>query len=311
MKAVFIDAHGGLDVMRYGELADPVCGETGVIVDVHAASVNAADSQSRRGEYFRAPKFPHILGRDFSGLVSEIGSRVTALRPGDAVFGVCDLGLEGAYAEKIALESALVTRKPETVTHVEAAAAALAWLTAIVSIEHTLKLKPGERILIQGGAGGVGSFAVQLSKHIGAHVIATARAVNHDYLRALGADEVIDYEEMDFRLATAACDAVFDTIGGAVALASFDVLKPGGRAAFIASGIDAPPSPRRGVDSLRPLVGRSRTHLERIVALFEAGSVQVPAIETFPLAAAAAAHAVSETRHLRGKLVLQVRDPAG
>ena len=209
MKAVFIDAHGGLDVMRYGELADPVCGETGVIVDVHAASVNAADSQSRRGEYFRAPKFPHILGRDFSGLVSEIGSRVTALRPGDAVFGVCDLGLEGAYAEKIALESALVTRKPETVTHVEAAAAALAWLTAIVSIEHTLKLKPGERILIQGGAGGVGSFAVQLSKHIGAHVIATARAVNHDYLRALGADEVIDYEEMDFRLATAACDAVF------------------------------------------------------------------------------------------------------
>jgi len=308
VKAVYIDSHGGPEMMRYGDLADPVAGAGEVVIDVHAASINAADWKSRRGLYHQAQDFPHVLGRDFSGVVGEVGEGVDDLLPGEAVFGVCELGREGAYAEKIAVASAIVAPKPDSISHTEAAAVALAGLTAVVAIEDTLRLKPDETILVQGGAGGVGSFAVQLAKHIGAHVITTARTVNHDYVRGLGADQAIDYEGRDFTREVADCDAVFDTVGGSVAVASFSVLKPGGRAAFIASGVEAPASTRDDVVALRPHVGRRRAHLERIVDLIDTGAVRVPEIEVYPLPAAGHAHAVSEARHVRGKLVLQVRD---
>jgi NADPH:quinone reductase-like Zn-dependent oxidoreductase len=140
-------------------------------------------------------------------------------------------------------------------------------------------------------------------------VIATASAANHAYLRSIGADEIIDYNTQDFAKVVSGCDAVFDTVGGDVALRSFAVLKPGGRAAFIASGPQAPKPQRSDVASLRPNVARDRRHLERIVALVSAGTVRVPEITLFPLAEAAAAHRVSEGRHFRGKLVLTVRQP--
>jgi NADPH:quinone reductase-like Zn-dependent oxidoreductase len=170
-----------------------------------------------------------------------------------------------------------------------------------------LKLKPGETILIQGGAGGVAGFAIQLAKHIGARVITTASAPNHDYVRGLGADEIIDYNVVDFAQAVRNCDAVFDTVGGEVAQRSFAVLKPGGRAAFIASGAQAPKPTRDDVVSLRPPVGRARRPLERIVELFEAGAIRVPEIKLYRLSQAADAHRLSESRHFRGKLVFQVR----
>ena len=156
-------------------------------------------------------------------------------------------------------------------------------------------------------AGGVASFAIQVAKHIGAHVISTASAANLDYVRSLGADEVIDYRTRDFAESVSGCDAVFDTVGGDVAIRSFAVLKPGGRAAFIASGNTAPPSPRSDVVSLRPKVGRDRPHLERIVALVARGAVRVPQITVYTLSQAAEAHRISESRHLRGKLVFKVR----
>ena len=227
--------------------------------------------------------------------------------PGDPVFGVCEVGQEGAYAEKIAMKAALVASKPDNLSHVDAAALALIGLTAVVSIEDTLALQPGERILIQGGAGGVAGFAIQLAKHIGAHVIATCSARNIDYVRGLGADEAIDYNARDFAEAVSDCDAVFETVGGDVAQRSFAVLRPGGRAAFIASGSTAPESPRDDVTALRPRVGRDRPHLLRILELVEAGAVRVPEIRTFPLADAASALATSASRHLRGKLVLSIR----
>jgi len=189
----------------------------------------------------------------------------------------------------------------------ECAALALTGLTALVSLEDTLHLKAGETILIQGGAGGVASFAIQLAKHLGARVITTASAANHDYLHGLGADQIIDYNRQDFTREVSACDAVFDTVGGDVAIRSFAVLKPGGRAAFIASGNTAPPSPRADVVSLRPKVGRDRPHLDRVAALVTAGAVRVPEITTYKLSEAATAHALSEGRHLRGKLVFAVR----
>jgi NADPH:quinone reductase-like Zn-dependent oxidoreductase len=190
---------------------------------------------------------------------------------------------------------------------VECAALALAGLTALVSIEDTLELQPGETILIQGGAGGVASFAIQLAKNLGAYVITTASAANHAYLRGLGVDEIIDYRTADFTRLVSDCDAVFDTVGGDVAMKSFAVLRPSGRAAFIASGSSAPVPPRSGVRSLRPQVGRDRPHLERIVALVRSGAARPPEITHYALSRAAAAHTVSQGRHLRGKLVFGVR----
>jgi hypothetical protein len=170
-----------------------------------------------------------------------------------------------------------------------------------------LKLQRGETILIQGGAGGVASFAIQLAKHLGARVITTTSAANHDYVRSLGADEIIDYNATDFTKVVRGCDAVFDTVGGDVAEKSFTVLKPGGRAAFIASGAQAPKPERDDVTSLRPPVGRARRPLERIAQLHQAGAVRPPTIELYRLSEAADAHRVSESRHFRGKLVFQVR----
>ena len=306
MKAAYIERYGGPDVFRYGDLPDPVAGPGEVVVDIAAASVNAADWKVRLGDY-KHTKFPLIPGRDFSGVVSAVGEGVDDVAVGDAVFGVCAAGQEGAYAEKIAVKAPIVANKPDDLSHVDAAALALIGLTAQSAIEETLKLQPGEKILIQGGAGGVASFAIQLAKHIGAYVVTTASAANHDYVRGLGADEVIDYNARDFTQAVSGCDAVFDTVGRDVGLRSFAVLKPGGRAAFVASGMEAPKPERSDVASLRPPVVRARRPLERIVELYRAGAVRVPEIKLYRLSEAADAHRLSESRHFRGKLVFQVR----
>ena len=242
--------------------------------------------------------------------MSAVGAD-TDLAIGDRVFGVCDNAggvlLEGAYAERIAMRAAILARKPDALTHVEAAAVALIGLTAVVSIEDTLQLRAGETILIQGGAGGVGGFAVQLAKHLGARVITTASAANYDYVRQLGADEIIDYHEVDFAEVVSDCDAVFDTVGLDVIERCYTVVKPGGRVASIAVGFELPPTSRDDIVRLRPSILRDRSHLEHIVDLVESGAVALPEITVYPLRDAASAHRVSEGRHLRGKLVLAVR----
>lgn len=166
MKAVYIERHGRPEVLTYGDLPDPVAGRGEVVADIRAASVNGADWKVRSGQSYRQTRFPHVLGRDFSGVVSAVGESVAGFSAGDEVFGVCDPGLEGAYAEKIAINAGIIAAKPDSISHVDAAAMALAGLTALVAVEDTLRLKAGETILIQGGAGGVAAFAVQLAKHI-------------------------------------------------------------------------------------------------------------------------------------------------
>jgi NADPH:quinone reductase-like Zn-dependent oxidoreductase len=311
MKASFFRAFGPPEVLEYGELPDPVPAAGEVLVDIHAASVNGADWKMRSGHYGASVKFPHIPGRDFSGVVAAGGrlssGRAGDFKPGDAVFGVCEVPRESGYAEKIAIRQEIVARKPEGLTHVQCASIALVGLTALVSIEDTLKLRAGETILIQGGAGGVAGFAIALAKHLGARVITTTSAANRDYVRALGADEIIDYRTEDFTKLVSGCDAVFDTVGGDVTTASFAVLRPGGRLATVAAGAAAPTSPRPGVTSLRPKVDRDRAHLDRVAALVAQGVVPLPSIVEYPLADAASAHRVSEARHLRGKLVLRVK----
>ena len=309
MKAVYLERFGAPDVLQFGELADPVAGPGEVLVDVAAASVNAADWKFRSGQYARhaATKFPLIPGRDFSGTVSALGSGVEDLKMGDAVFGVLDIGREGTYTEKLAIKAAIVAKKPPTLSHIEAAAVALTGLTAVNSVADTLKLQRGETILIQGGAGGVAGFAIQCAKHLGARVITTTSAANRDYVLGLGADEVIDYNAQDFTKIVSGCDVVFDTVGGEVAQKSFEILKPGGRAAFIASGVEAPKPTRTDVVALRPPVERSRQAMERIANLVQTGAVRPPVVKIYQLSQAVDAHRLSESRHFRGKLVFQVR----
>jgi NADPH:quinone reductase-like Zn-dependent oxidoreductase len=310
MKAVLFEKHGGPEVLHLAEVPDPVAGPGEVVVDIHAASVNAADYKVRLGggAYSGSGvKLPHILGRDFSGVVGAVGPGVTDLRVGDPVFGVCDQGIEGAYAEKIAIKAAIIAKKPARLGHAQAAAMALTSLTALWALEDTAKLKSGETILIQGGAGGVAGFAIQLAKHIRAMVITTASARNHDYVRHLGADRVVDYNEEDFTKVVAGCDVVFDTVGGDVQVRSYAVLKPGGRLVWIAPAPAGFQPTRKDVQVLRPGVARDRAHLERMLALLEAGAVSPPEITRYKLADAAEAHRVSEGRHLQGKLVFEIR----
>jgi NADPH:quinone reductase-like Zn-dependent oxidoreductase len=308
MKAIIMDRHGGLEVLRYGDMPDPVAAPGQVVVDIHAASVNGADAKVREGgAYASVSNFPYVLGRDFSGVVAALGPEVSDFSIGEPVFGVLAGGRDGTYAEKVAEKAAILCRKPDNLSHVEAAALALVGLTALVSVEDTIKLKTGETILIQGGAGGVAGYAIQLAKHLGARVITTASAANHAYVKELGADQVIDYNKDDFGKLVSDVDAVFDTVGGDVATRSFAVIRPGGRAAFIASGASAPASPRPDVQSLRPAVARDRAHLERILDLNARKAVRVPEIRVFALRDAIEAQRISEGRHFRGKLVLKVR----
>jgi NADPH:quinone reductase-like Zn-dependent oxidoreductase len=307
MKAVLLTGHGGPEMLRYADAPDPSPAADEVVVDVHAASVNAADYKVRLGGRGYNVTFPHILGRDFSGVIAATGKDVSEFRTGDAVFGVNVAGKEGAYAEKLAVKAAVIARKPEHLSHAQAAAVALTGITAIWALEDTAHPRAGETILIQGGAGGVAGFAIQLAKHLGATVVTTTSAANRDYVRGLGADQVIDYNAADFTEAAPRCDVVFDTVGGEVQARSYRVLKSGGRLVWVAPGPADFQPPRSDVKVLRPAVTRDRAHLERIVELLNAGAVSPPPIREFSLKDAAEAHRISEARHLRGKLVLVVR----
>lgn len=198
-------------------------------------------------------------------------------------------------------------KKPSRLSHADAAALGLISLTALTAIEDTAQLKAGQTILIQGGAGGVAGIGVQLAKHLGATVITTASATNHSYVRSLGADRVIDYNTVDFTKIGPICDVVFDTVGGSVQVGSYAVLKPGGKLVWIAPAPEGYRPDRDDVQALRPNVIRDRAHLERMLALLDAGAIRPPTIVRYKLADAAEAHRVSEARHLQGKLVLEIR----
>jgi NADPH:quinone reductase-like Zn-dependent oxidoreductase len=307
MKAIQVDAYGGPEVLQLREVVDPVAGAGELVVDIHAASVNPVDWKIRNGarKDNLSLTFPYTPGIDFSGVVRAVDDAVTDFGRGDEVYGVTPQTQQGTYAEVIAVDSSLVARKPAGLSHVDAAALSLVGATAIVSLD-TVDLGAGETILIHAGAGGVGGFAVQYAKHLGATVYATASARNHDYVRDLGADKVIDYTSQDFTLAVPKCDVVYDTMGGKVHEQSFAVLKPAGRLAYVA----APPAgftPPDNVTVKRPSVTRDPKHLDRIAELCAAGAVKPMDVTEMALADAAAAHRLSAEGHVRGKLVFKIR----
>ena len=308
MKAVAMHAYGGPEVLKYEDAArpDPATGE--VLVRVHAAAVNPVDWKVRAGHLrgFLNYSLPLIPGWDLSGVVEATGAGVTDWKQGDAVYARPDLRRNGAYAEYIAVRASELGHKPRSIDHVQASAIPLACLTAWQALFDAGGLKAGQRVLIHAAAGGVGTFAVQLAKWKGAHVVGTASERNHAFLRELGADEVIDYTKTNFEEVVRDVDVVLDTLAGQTRDRSWNVLKKDG----ILVSILGQPSPddaaRHGVRAAGVFVEPNQSQLGEIAKLVDSGKLR-PIIETvLPLAQAARAHEINQTLHTRGKIVLQV-----
>ncbi|UGT40607.1 NADP-dependent oxidoreductase [Nocardia yamanashiensis] len=295
MKAISQHSVGGPDVLETVELPVPRPAPGEVLVRVAATSVNAADWKLRAGLIDKLGAPPFTLGFDVSGVVSEPGPGVTGFAAGDEVYGMV-LGRSGAYAEYVVAQADHLAPKPRTLTHTAAAALPTAALTAW---QELAELTAGQRILVHAAAGGVGHLAVQLAKARGAHVIATARAVNHDFLSGLGADELIDYTTTPFDSILTDLDVVFDLVGGDYAPRSLTVLRPDGRL-IDAQGEEPLDDPRY----FRHYVTPSGADLREIAALADAGRLRPAVTRVFPLSEVAAAHELGESGRVRGKLVL-------
>lgn len=295
MKAISQRSVGGPDVLETVELPVPRPAPGEVLVRVAATSVNAADWKLRAGLIDKLGAPPFTLGFDVSGVVSEPGPGVTEFAAGDEVYGMV-LGRSGAYAEYVVAQADHLAPKPRTLTHTAAAALPTAALTAWQALA---ELTAGQRILVHAAAGGVGHLAVQLAKARGAHVIATARTVNHDFLSGLGADELIDYTTTAFDSILTDVDVVFDLVGGDYTPRSLTVLRPDGRL------IDAQgEEPLDDSRYFRHYVTPSGADLREIAALADAGRLRPAVTRVFPLSEVAAAHELGESGRVRGKLVL-------
>jgi NADPH:quinone reductase-like Zn-dependent oxidoreductase len=308
MKAVRIHTYGGPEVLVHEEVPRPQPELGEVLVRVEAAGVNPVDWKIREG-YLREMlphSLPLIMGWDASGVIEATGSGVTRFKVGDEVFSRPDLLRDGTYAEYVVIRETEVAFKPESVDHLHAAAVPLSGLTAWKSLIEAAGLAPGQRVLIHGAAGGVGSYGVQLAKWRGAHVIATASAHNHDYLRELGADEVVDYRRMRFEEVTGEVDVVFDTIGGDTQERSWQVLKQGGILVSIISPPSAEKAAAHGVRQAFVFIQPDAAVLAELAKLVDAGKLR-PYLETvLPLAEARRAQELSQGGHVRGKIVLKV-----
>jgi NADPH:quinone reductase-like Zn-dependent oxidoreductase len=305
MKAVRIHEYGSPEVLRYEDAPRPTPGEGEVLIRVYAAAVNPLDWKLRSGyiQIWSPHSFPLILGFDVAGVIEEVGPGVADFAVGDEVYAAPETG---GYAECVTVPIAEVAHKPHALDYVQAAAMPISAVTAWQVLFDTADLEAGQTVLIHGAAGGVGSFAVQLARWRGAQVIGTASAHNHDFLRQLGADEVIDYNAARFEHVVSGVDVVLDTIGGETLDRSWSVLRPGG---VLVSVVDSP-SPEvaaaHGVQQRAVLVQSSTNQLVELARLVDAGQLKPIVSRVIPLQEASQAHILSESRHVRGKLVLQV-----
>ncbi len=309
MRAVGQDVLGGPEVLKEVRLERPEPRPNEVLVRVRAAGVNPTDWKHRaNGGFLGEP--PFVLGWDVSGVVESVGIGVAAFRPGDEVFGMLSYPFgHGSHAEYVTAPARVFTHKPAGIDHVQAGALPLVSLTAWQALVERADVQPGQRVLVHAAAGGVGHAAVQIAKARGAHVIGTASAGKHAFLRSLGADETVDYRETDFAEAVKDVDAVLDTIGGDTSLRSLRVLRPGGVVVSILPvGSDEffEEADRLGVRAVRMLVDADRADMKEIARLAESGKLRAEIAGTFPLAEAARAHTQGETGRTTGKLVLVV-----
>src|SRR5437879_11349109 len=231
MKAFILDRYGSADGVRAGDTPDPALREDDVLVQVHAAGVNLLDSKIRNGEFKRILPYrlPLILGHDVAGVVVRVGSRVRRFKPGDEVYARPADGQIGAFAEFSAIKEDDVAIKPKALTMEEAASIPLVGLTAWQALIERANLKQGQKVLIHAGSGGVGTFAIQLAKHVGATVVTTTSTANIDLVKSLGADVIVDYRKENFENIVRDCDVVLNSLGKDALTKSLRVLKPGGK----------------------------------------------------------------------------------
>jgi NADPH:quinone reductase-like Zn-dependent oxidoreductase len=309
MKAIVIDAFGGLDKLHEAEVPDPVPvpGRGEVVVRVKAAGVEIWDALQRSGELpIDDPAFPLILGAECAGTIETVGADVQGLRAGDAVYTYF-YGKQGAYAEKVAVAADAVAPKPERANFVEAAALPTDAITAHTALVDELQIAPGQTVFIAGASGGVGTVAVQIARALGARVVASTSAANRDYVSALGADDIVDYHAGDAAVQVRALypsgvDAALDAVGGASARTTIRAVKAGGRFAEL-TGEDAT-APNVTVAHVESKPSAER--LRAITALIDDRKLHAEIAQTFPLAEARAAQELVESRHVRGKVVLRV-----
>lgn len=310
MRAIRIYSYGGPQVMVGEIVPRPEPSTKEVLIAVHAAGVNPIDWKVREGyvKGWLRQKLPLIPGWDVSGVIVELGDGVDGFRKGDEVYGKLDAGRDGAYAEYAVSRVENIALKPRTLDHVHAAAVPTAALTAWQSLFDLARLKAGQIVLIHAAAGGVGHFAVQLSKWRGASVIGTASGRNEEFLRKLGVDFVINYTSRNFEGEVSGVDCVLDTQGGDVLARSLRVLKKGG---IVVSTLDEPPAEelaRYGVRAAHVITRGDAGQLMQIARLIDAGEIR-PVVETvLTLAEARKAHELSQRGHVRGKIVLRIRE---
>lgn len=315
MKAMVLKKFGDVDNFSLEEVLIPGIKENEVLVQVMAIGINPIDVKTRAGEGIASMysgKQPIILGWGISGTISAVGEEVKEFKKGDAVFGTINFpGLGGAYAEYVAVPAEQLALKPFSISYVDAAAATLAALTAWQALIDTGKIGKGERVLIHGGAGGVGNFAVQIAKYSGAYVVATAAGEDRDFVKASGADEVIDYKSRDFEDVTCGFDYILDTVGGENFVRSLKVLKPDGKIVLLPS--DKIAEAEEAVKKYQVkhykhiLVHSDGKGTQAIADLLANGNLKVHVDRTFLFRHLPEAHMVMEKGKVRGKIVVMMQ----
>ncbi|MFE3991529.1 NADP-dependent oxidoreductase [Streptomyces goshikiensis] len=310
MKAAVINQYGQVrDVVRVTDVPVPAVGPRDVLIEVRAAGVNPVDHLIVKGFLSTGePSRPLVIGNELAGVVTQVGAEATRFAVGDEVFSRVDPRVGGAFAEYVAVDESLVAAKPSRLTFEEAASLPLVALTALQALTEQADVRSGTRVLIHGGAGGVGSAAVQIAKHLGAEVVATAGSGSVELVRELGADRVIDYRTEKFEEVVSDVDVVLDTIGGETQERSFGVLKSGGTLVSIVAVPDAEAKKARWNVEARSFFMRPQgEQLAHLAGLVESGQLR-PIVETvFPLDEASEALQKVERGGARGKTVISVR----
>lgn len=308
MRAVVAHEYGAPEVLKFEELPRPEPKENEALVRVIASSINPADPLTLSGKYARefGTHLPLIPGYDIAGVVEKTGANVTKLKVGEAVYGYPTFG--GGWAEYITVQEWEVAAKPASLNFVEAAAVPMVALTAWQALVDVAKVQPGQTILIHGGSGGVGSFAVQIAKALGVRVIATASTANQDLLKQLGADEAVDYTKTRFEDVAKDVDAVLDPVGKETLARSYGVVKKGGIVMSLVARPDPAEIKKRGIRGASISVHPDAEDLTEIAHLIDAGKIKPIVTKVLPLSEAIAAQRQAATHHTRGKVVLRIAD---
>jgi NADPH:quinone reductase-like Zn-dependent oxidoreductase len=312
MKAAQISGYGGTEVMTVAtDVPEPVIAEGQVLVRVLAASVNPFDIKVRDGmvRQMKELEFPAILGGDFAGIIESVGEGVTGIASGDEVYGQANaLSGQGSFAEFTPVNSDAVALRPKSVDVLSSAAIPLTGVSALQALTEHLELKSGQKVLIHGGAGGIGSLAIQLAKHLGAYVVTTIVEADEEFVKGLGADEVIDYEKEDFATRSQYFDAVYDTIGGDTYKKSFIVLKPGGKIVSMVEKPDEGLMAQYGVTAISQFTRVTVERLGKLSELVDTGAIKPLVDKVYPIEEIASAFEYLKSGRHHGKVVIKLKN---